>query len=107
MLISCHTMRASVILSALLSASGGAALLFAEATGLVVPTAHLALFLLLAGAGTLAAAFVLAILPGPAQCPASKASAAPGSNPNSSSTMRFQAARLKVCSSGTVRCTRL
>jgi len=67
MLISCHLIRISVLVSALLSASGGAALLFAETTGLVVPTAHLAFFLLLAGAALLAATFVLAILPGQAR----------------------------------------
>lgn len=60
----CNTLRATIILSGALFLSGILLLLIAEATGLAVPTAHLALLAVLAGAATLAVAFVLALLPG-------------------------------------------
>jgi hypothetical protein len=57
-------MRSFVALSGALLLSGMLLLLIAETTGLSVPTAHIALLTVLGGAATLAAAFILAILPG-------------------------------------------
>lgn len=66
-MITCHTMRAAVILSATLFVSGTLLLLLAETTGLMVPTAHTALLLVFTGVLTLAIAFAIAVLPGNAQ----------------------------------------
>jgi hypothetical protein len=60
----CSTLRATIILSGALFLSGILLLLIAEATGVAIPTAHLALLAVLTGAATLAAAVVLALLPG-------------------------------------------
>ena len=62
----CTTMRAAVTSSAVLLASGILLLLTAEISGLLVPMAHLALFIVLAGAAVLGLAFLLALLPGSA-----------------------------------------
>jgi hypothetical protein len=60
-------MRSAVILSASLLASGLLLLVLAELTGLAVPAGYLALYLVLGGAATLAAAFLIAIWPGNAR----------------------------------------
>jgi hypothetical protein len=62
--MSCSTMRSAVILSFTLLSGALVLLLSAELTGLAVPLAHGALLLALAAPLTLAAAFVIAILPG-------------------------------------------
>ena len=62
-MISCTTLRSTVVLSAGLLLSGIILLLIAETAGLPVPTAHLALLAVLGGALTLALAFVVAIMP--------------------------------------------
>lgn len=66
-MITCNTMRAAVILSAILFLSGALLLLLAETTGLMVPTAHTAFLLVFAGIATLALAFAIAVFPGNAQ----------------------------------------
>jgi phosphate/sulfate permease len=62
-MISCATLRSTVVLSAGLLLSGVLLLLIAESTGLPVPTAHLALLAVLGGAVTLALSFTLAVVP--------------------------------------------
>ncbi|QVL48590.1 MAG: hypothetical protein KFB96_23920 [Thiocapsa sp.] len=62
-MISCTTLRSTVLLSAGLLLSGVLLLLLAETAGLPVPTAHLALLAVLGGAVTLAFSFALAVLP--------------------------------------------
>ena len=63
-MISCTALRSTVVLSATLLLGGILLLAIAETAGLPIPTAHLALFAVLGGAGTLAAALFFAILPG-------------------------------------------
>jgi phosphate/sulfate permease len=63
-MISCTTLRSTVVLSAGLFLSGILLLLIAETTGLPVPTAHLALFAVLGGALALALTFIVAVMPG-------------------------------------------
>lgn len=63
-MFSCTTMRAALTLSALLLASGILLLLVAETTGLMVPMAHAALLMVLAGAAVLGVAFIIAVFPG-------------------------------------------
>ncbi|NEV63291.1 hypothetical protein [Thiorhodococcus minor] len=60
---SCNLMRHAVITSALMLLSGVLLLLGAEMTALFVPTAQLALLLVLGGACLLAVTFVAAALP--------------------------------------------
>jgi hypothetical protein len=62
-MISCQSLRSSVMLSAALLVGGLLLLLIAETSGLAVPTAHLALLSVLAGVATLAVAFTVAVLP--------------------------------------------
>lgn len=66
-MISCTTMRAAVVLSATLFISGTLMLIFAETTGLMIPTAHTALLLVLGGASILVLAFIIAVFPGNAE----------------------------------------
>ncbi|MBK1723409.1 hypothetical protein [Thiocystis violacea] len=61
---SCSTMRVAVTLSATLLASGILLLLVAETSGLMIPMAHIALLMVLAGAAVLGFAFLFAVLPG-------------------------------------------
>ncbi len=60
----CNTMRSTVLLSIGLLVAGILLLLFAEATGLAIPATYAALWLVLGAAGTLAAAFLIALWPG-------------------------------------------
>ncbi|UHD15399.1 hypothetical protein [Thiocapsa bogorovii] len=62
-MISCTTLRSTVVFSAGLLVSGVLLLLVAETAGLPVPTAHLALLAVLGGAVTLGVGFALAIFP--------------------------------------------
>ncbi len=62
-MISCTTLRSTVVLSAGLLLSGILLLGIAESAALPVPTAHLALLAVLGGVVTLGFAFSLAVLP--------------------------------------------
>ena len=63
-MITCTTMRTTVLLSASLFLGGLLMLVLAEVTGVAVPTAHLALALTLGGALTLLLALGIALWPG-------------------------------------------
>ncbi|RKT45136.1 hypothetical protein [Thiocapsa rosea] len=62
-MISCTTLRSTVVLSAGLLLSGILLLGLAQSAALPVPTAHLALLAVLGGAVTLGFAFALAVSP--------------------------------------------
>jgi uncharacterized membrane protein len=62
-MISCRTLRSTVVLSAGLLLSGFLLLIIAETAGLPVPTAHLALLAVLGGAVMLGLGFALAMSP--------------------------------------------
>jgi|GEM_PF-1704764 len=64
MLINCRTMRAAVILSALLLAAGVLLGILAMTTPLSIPTSQLALMLVLSAALLLAVTFLVALIPG-------------------------------------------
>ncbi|WP_156427604.1 hypothetical protein [Thiohalocapsa sp. ML1] len=66
-MFNCQTMRAAVLVSALLLASGLLMGLFAVAAPLTMAFTQLALLLVLAGAAVLTAAFIDALLPGAEQ----------------------------------------
>jgi hypothetical protein len=66
-MFNCRTMRAAVILSALLLTAGLLLGLIAVAAPLTMTFTQLALMLVLAGATVLSAAFIDALLPGAAQ----------------------------------------
>jgi hypothetical protein len=63
-MFSCSSMRAAVLLSALLLGLGVLFGVVAMSTALLAPTSQLALALVLAGATVLAVVFVDALLPG-------------------------------------------
>lgn len=60
----CTTLRSAALASAFLFAAGLLLLLLAETTGILLPTAHAALLLVLGAVLTLAYAFVVALWPG-------------------------------------------
>jgi len=60
----CTTMRSTVLLSLGLLVAGVLLLLLERTTGFGVGAAYAALWLVLGGAGTLAAAFLIAVWPG-------------------------------------------
>lgn len=63
-MLTCSSMRAAVILSAILLTAGLLLGVVAVATPLAVPTSQFALLLVLSGAAVLAATFLAALIPG-------------------------------------------
>jgi hypothetical protein len=66
-MLNCSSMRAGVILSALLLGSGILLGVIAVSTGEAIPASHLSLFLVLGGAVVLSLVFLDALLPGAAR----------------------------------------
>ncbi|MEA3638465.1 MAG: hypothetical protein VBE63_00810 [Lamprobacter sp.] len=64
MLINCRTMRAAVLLSAALLATGVLLGVIAMTTALSIPTSQFALVLVLSAALLLAVTFLVALIPG-------------------------------------------